>query len=136
MYISGIDSQTNRNFFHARKKYDWFACKTISDAWLKGIKKGLCSVSVQSYSRNKHKAQDHGGSEQKSQTHDSWEYVDKVHESVCWNNDDSQHNTGDVDGTSNVQWVVQTLHFHFSCAEGKQQSKDLQKTFVTVEDGV
>ena len=29
------DSQMNRNFFHARKKYDWLACKTVSDAWLK-----------------------------------------------------------------------------------------------------
>ena len=70
------------------------------------------------YSGYKHQGEDHGSSEQKPHSHNSRIHVHIVHQSVGGHDDNSQYNASDIDGSSNVLGVIQSLHFHFTRTEG------------------
>ena len=81
----------------------------------------------------KHQYQDDGGSQKEPCTHNCRKCIDIVCQSVCGDDDHSQDNTGDVDGSRNVLGVVQTLHLHLACAEGKDEGSDLQQSLVAIQ---
>ena len=57
-----------------------------------------------------------------------------VPQSVCGDNDDSQHNTTDIDGGSNVHRVIQAFNFYMTSSESQKKCKSLQDTFVPKQD--
>ena len=52
----------------------------------------------------------------------------------AWDNSQRQENTGHVDGSCNVQGVIDSFDLHLAGGEGQDEGDKLQETFVAIYD--
>ena len=86
------------------------------------------------YLGNKDKSQDDSSTNEEPSAEENRKYIDKIPQRVDSDNNDCEHNAGDIGGCCNILGIIKALDLHLASCKGKNKSNDLQNHSVAIQD--